>query len=159
MFGRSKKMEAIVVNQYEDFEEFLLAALKLAENKHQSLIQNRTLMNNIEMALHEGWEYFVSITSVIDRPEMTEKVYSMLASNTWLARITLGLGAITPLGGSGLVMNLQKHREIPVAIRNVGLMYKDKFDSHKGEQNYLDELKGEVSMKIVRSMEIERNKY
>lgn len=146
------------MNQYEDFPEFLLEALKLAEKKHKSLFQNKTLMDNIEMALHEGWEYFVSITSVIDRPEMTEKVYSMLACNTWLARITLGLGAVTSSGGSGLVMNLQKHREIPVAIRNVGLMYKNQFDSHKGEQNYLDDLKGEVSRELVRWIEIERNK-
>lgn len=147
------------MNQYEDFHAFMLSVMNLSEKKHPNSFQDKEVMKNVKLALGEGWEYFVSITSAIDHPKMTEKEYSMLASNTWLARITLGLGAITPLGGSGLVMNLQKHREIPVAIRNVGLMYKDQFDSHKGEQNYLDDLKGEVSMKIVRLMEIERNKY
>lgn len=139
-----------IMNQYDDFPDFMLSVVNAAVRKLPGLFRDETVRLDVEKALHEGWEYFTSITSVIDRSELTDRDYLALSKNTWLAFATLGLGADSSTGGSAMLINLQRHREIPIAIRNVGLMYKTRFENLLGERVSIDSLVEKASDELVR---------
>lgn len=146
------------MNKYEDYSAFLLSTIDLAKEQQPGLFQNTIVWEDIKKILGIGWEYFISITSVIDRPEITENDYFTLSKNAWLATQTLVLGRETTMGASELVLNLHKHREIPLAIKAVGLKYKDRFERSEEKEMYLDVLMEEVAETLKQQLKQQKKK-
>ncbi|MDE6176527.1 MAG: hypothetical protein K2F71_03205, partial [Paramuribaculum sp.] len=145
---------------YYDYGDFMVAVIEEADRKsrrgfYKSLMELLGAKNSFEnlykiivRILEVNWESFVAVCALL--------ILGAVAFIAALAAFTVGgIGAIVIValaayGGVKAIKLLYENKKAPLAIYEVGKLYKDRFYSHIGEYSYIDSLIDEASSELVR---------
>lgn len=130
-------------------QEVVNTAERKSETPLYSLygVENATI-GMIIAVLEHGWIPFASMTSLFG-----------LLGPDFIA--TFAAFVITPIGGNVLaalvgwggreaILILYNNRVLPIAVKTIGNKYKDQFDSHIDEQQYIDNIINEAADELIR---------
>ena len=131
-------------DKYTEYNAFVTAVIKRAEQKctnvaiRKLFAMQSTLLSIIYAILEVGWIPFHMVCGLL--------VLAPIAFGIALiAFIGVGIGAIIIAalaiwGGAKAIKLLYKYKFIPLSIYEIGNKYKADFDSHKGDEHYIDNL-------------------
>lgn len=147
------------MSKYNDYGHFMIAVLEEAEKKCVAkglggLASYFHLIGDSEQVIHiiiailkVGWVVFISVCALL--------VLGPIAFIAALAASMLdGIGeviavALAIYGGVKAIKLLYYYKAIPLLILDIGKKYKPKFDSHKGEYSFIDNLIDIVSEELL----------
>lgn len=154
------KKFSLFMSKYYDYGDFMVAVIEEADHKSQrqffkplmEVLGARnsydTIYNVIIKILEINWESFVAVCALL--------ILGVIAFIAALAAFTAGgIGAIVVIalsayGGIKAIKLLYENKKAPLSIYDVGKLYKERFNNHKGEYSYIDSLIDEASTDLVR---------
>lgn len=136
------------MSQYNDYGEFLQEVVNTAERKSDTPLYliygvNSETIGMIISVLNKGWIPFASMTSMFGLA-----LIAFLAALAAFVITPIGLIVVAALvywGGGDAIKILYKNRVLPLSIKAIGDKYKGRFESHKNEYSYIDELIDEAA--------------
>lgn len=130
--------------KYTDYKMFVMAVIERAEQKSNNpklrglFDSHNTLLPIIYAILKVGWIPYLGVCELL------------VFNPFWFAIkhaafIVVGIGvvilaALGSFGGKNAIEYLYQYGYVALAVKEIGLRYKDDFDSHKGNQTYIDNL-------------------
>lgn len=135
------------MSKYNKFEDFMQAVINEADNKCQhryskSLTDaydvNISIMKMINILISNGWGIFIAVVALL----VLGPFAFGLALTTFIVTPIgmLVVGALAVFGGVTAIRTLYRNRVLPIAIKETGQKYKDKFNNHINEHPYIDSL-------------------
>ncbi len=135
--------------KYTDFNKFLIAVIKRAEQKSSNvdLKQQCSLLTIIYKILDVSWGAFDSVCGLLI---LTPIAFALALVAFVGSGIGLMLGGPLAMWGvTTAIKRLYNFKFIPLAIQHLGGIYMMKFDEHKGNQNYIDNLIEKASDELI----------
>lgn len=147
------------MKKYQDYGQFMIAVIEEADRKcgiyfMSSLLHvfklpdsAKNIFSIINSIFEVGWLAFAAVCALL--------VLGPWAFGMALLTFVAGgvgavvIAAVALYGGIQAIRLLYNNRIAPLAIYEVGSQYKPRFDSHVGEQSYIDRLIDEASDELI----------
>lgn len=141
------------MSKYNDYGEFLQEVVTTANNNSKCSLNRMYGVedNTVDMVLavlKKGWFPFSAMTSLFGLT-----MIAFAAALTTFIFTPIGIIVIAALvywGGKNALHLLYKNRALPVAVKAVGNAYKQNFDGHLNEQQYIDSLIKEAAGDLIK---------
>lgn len=149
------------MNKYDNFESFMAVVIEHADCKcksryNKSLTEVYKVSGNVYLMIlkiiPKGWSIFLALVVLL--------ALGPLAFTVTLATFSLspiGIAIIATLavfGGGDAIKILYQNRILPMAIKETGEFYKEKFNSHINEESYIDDLINKAAEHLIKKAKI-----
>lgn len=146
------------MSKYNNFECFMQSVIKCADYKSQltygkSLYEAYGVTEKVLaitlLIIDSGWGKFIAVATLLTLgPFAFGAAFLAFVGNP--IGLVLGI-ALAAYGGIKAIKFLYVNRKLPLAIKNTGESYKSRFESHKGDISYIDQLIYDASDYLLRS--------
>lgn len=152
------------MSRYHSFNDFMTDVLDRADNicrdRHEVgledlySVSNDTL-RNVGKLIKAGWRVFIAVVVLFGAGAIGLVSATLVFLSTpigWIVTAILGIAALVK------IQQMYSERVLPNAVRDVGEVYKDKWESVEGNRPAIDQLMDEAAMQIVKKAEMAQSK-
>ncbi|MBQ3843603.1 MAG: hypothetical protein II817_01320 [Bacteroidales bacterium] len=132
------------MDKYNRFDEFMLAVMDKARDKNPILFDDKTVYDDMKTVLGCAG---VAMVSLLASPSMCGATIYNSVYRSHFSRYY-----------KSETQNLSSHKNVSLAVKNVGMMFKNRFDSHVGEKMYVDALVDDAANELIDQLKKNKNK-
>lgn len=140
------------MSKYNKFEDFMQVVINEADNKchrryNKSLAEaynvNINTTNMILAVISHGWWVFLALAALLGLGGIAFGI-SLAAFITSPPGIIV-VAALALVGGVAAIRTLYRNKVLPMAVRDTGVQFKERFENHLNNESYIDSLIDEAS--------------
>lgn len=145
------------MSKYDNFETFVTTVVDEANSKCRSRYGKSltdiyevsdSIYSMIMSIIPKGWHVFLALVLLIAMGPIAFAASLIGFSVTPIGIIVLT--ALAAFGGVTAIKILYRNRILPMAIKDMGEKFKDRFNSHINECGYIDNMIDEASDYLIR---------
>ena len=144
------------MSKYYNFEDFMQSVINEADRKcirrySKSLSDaydvNASIMKMMKVLIEHGWTLFIAIASLLILGPFAFGAACLTFASTPIGIVAIG--ALAVFGGVSALKTLYKNKVLPLSVKETGEKYKSEFNSHIGQESYIDSLIDRASDDLI----------
>lgn len=135
------------MSKYNKFEDFMQAVINEADRKckcrySKSLTDaydvNALILKMINILISNGWKIFLAVVALLLLGPFGFSIAMATFASTPVGMVAIG--ALAVVGGITAIRTLYRNRILPIAVKETGQKFRDRFYDHINEYSYIDSL-------------------
>lgn len=108
---------------------------------------NASIMKMMKALIEHGWTLFIAIASLLILGPFAFGAACLTFASTPIGIVAIG--ALAVFGGVTALKTLYKNKVLPLSVKETGEKYKSEFNSHIGQESYIDSLIDRASDDLI----------